>query len=98
MAPVTLGLIGLLFHSVTVSEFALLIVGGMAFVSISRGRLLGSRVRIDARQFPEVHVLVGQAAPGADEHLPERPAALAVVVHDARTCCWLACLSACLSA
>lgn len=62
MAPVTIGLIGLLFHSVTVSEFALLIVGGMAFVSISRGRLLGSSVRIDARQFPEVHVLVGQAA------------------------------------
>lgn len=61
-APITIGLIGLLFHSVTVSEFALLIVGGMAYVSVSRGRLLGSSVRIDARQFPEVHALVNAAA------------------------------------
>src|ERR1700722_13276404 len=42
------------------------------------------------------HVLVGQAAPGADEHLPEGPAALAGFAafgHDARTS-GLACLSA----
>src|SRR5579872_6760571 len=42
-------------------------------------------------------VLVGQAAPGPDEYLPERPAALAGVVafgHDARASCLAACLSA----
>ena len=61
-APLTIALIGLIFHSVSVSEFALLIVGGMVYVSISRGRLLGSSVRIHARQFPEVHAIVEETA------------------------------------
>jgi hypothetical protein len=44
------------------SELALLVVGGMVFVSISRGRLLGSSIRIDAGQFPEVFAIVERAA------------------------------------
>jgi Zn-dependent protease with chaperone function len=57
-APFVIGLIGLLFHSVTVSDVVLLVVGGMVFVSISRGRLLGSSVRVEPRQLPELHAIV----------------------------------------
>ncbi|MEO6989997.1 MAG: RDD family protein [Candidatus Baltobacteraceae bacterium] len=61
-APLTIGLVGLLFKSVSVSEFALLVVAGMVYVSISRGRLLGSSVRIHERQFPEVYAIVEETA------------------------------------
>ena len=57
-APVTLALIGVFFPSVSVSEFVLLIVGGVVYVAISRGRLLGSSVRIHTHQFPDIHALV----------------------------------------
>ncbi len=57
-APATLALIGIFFPSVSLSEFVLLIVGGVVFVAISRGRLLGSSVRIHANQFAEIHALV----------------------------------------
>lgn len=62
LMPMTIGLIGAIFKSVTASELALLVVGGMVFVSISRGRLLGSSIRIDATQFPEVFKIVERAA------------------------------------
>jgi Zn-dependent protease with chaperone function/uncharacterized RDD family membrane protein YckC len=62
LLPVTLGLIGAIFKSISMSELALLVVGGMVFVSISRGRLLGSSIRIDGRQFPEVHAIVERIA------------------------------------
>jgi Zn-dependent protease with chaperone function/uncharacterized RDD family membrane protein YckC len=62
LAPLTIGLIGAIFRSISVSELGLLIVGGMVYVSIARGRLLGSSVRIDSRQFPEVFALVETAA------------------------------------
>ena len=56
-APLTIGLLSLVFPSVSLSEFVLLIVGGMVFVSIARGRLLGSSIRIDGRQLPELDAL-----------------------------------------
>jgi len=61
-APATIALISLVFPSVSFSEFVLLIVGGMLFISIGRGRLLGSSIRIDARQLPELAALAGEVA------------------------------------
>ena len=61
-APLTLALISLVFPSVSLSEFLLLIVGGMLFVSIARGRLLGSSIRIDGRQLPELDALAREVA------------------------------------
>lgn len=61
-APVTIALIGLLLKSVTISDVLLLIVAGMAYVSISRGRLLGSSIRIHARQFHDIHAIVASTA------------------------------------
>jgi len=62
LLPMTLGLIGAIFRSISASELALLVVGGMVYVSISRGRLLGSSIRIGAGQFPEVFAIVERAA------------------------------------
>ncbi len=61
-APITLGLVSLVFPGVSVSEFILLVVGGMAFVSISRGKLIGSSIRIDERQLPELHAIARDVA------------------------------------
>jgi Zn-dependent protease with chaperone function/uncharacterized RDD family membrane protein YckC len=54
LAPAVIALASLIFPGVSMSEFILLIVGGMLFVSISRGRLLGSSIRIEGRQLPEI--------------------------------------------
>ena len=61
-APVTIALISLVFPSVSFSEFILLIVGGMVFVSIGRGRLLGSSIRIEGRQLPELDTVAREVA------------------------------------
>jgi Zn-dependent protease with chaperone function/uncharacterized RDD family membrane protein YckC len=61
-APAVIGLAGLVFPSLSVSEFVLLIVGGMVFVSISRGRLLGSSIRIEGRQLPEIAEVADEVA------------------------------------
>jgi len=57
-APLTIALVGAFLESVTFSGFVLLIVAGMVFVSVGRGRLLGSSIRIDGRQMPEIQELV----------------------------------------
>ena len=69
-APIAIGLIGLVLPGASVSSFVLLVAAGLVFVSIGRGRLLGSSVRIDGRQFPEIAELtrdlagrLGMAAP-----------------------------------
>jgi Zn-dependent protease with chaperone function/uncharacterized RDD family membrane protein YckC len=62
MAPLTIGLIGLLIKSVTMSDMILLVVVGMVYVSLSRGRLLGSSIRIHSRQMPELHDIVESTA------------------------------------
>ena len=69
-APLAIALIGLVIPGASVSSFVLLIAAGLVFVSIGRGRLLGSSVRIDGRQLPEIAELarnlagrLGMAAP-----------------------------------
>ena len=61
-APTVLFIASEVFPSVSLSEFVLLIVGGLAFVSISRGKLIGSSIRIDERQFPELHAIACDVA------------------------------------
>lgn len=58
--PVTLAVIGLVFHQITPTQVALLFVAGMVFVSLSRGRLLGSSIRAHPDQFPDLIVLVNR--------------------------------------
>ncbi len=70
-APLVIGLIGLAFPSVSLSEFVLLVVGAMLFVSLGRGRLLGSSIRIDGRQMPEIDTLVGNIAARLDVPVPQ---------------------------
>jgi Zn-dependent protease with chaperone function/uncharacterized RDD family membrane protein YckC len=52
--PVTLAVIGLVFRGITATQVALLFVGGMVFVSLTRGRLLGSSIRARREEFPLV--------------------------------------------
>jgi uncharacterized RDD family membrane protein YckC/Zn-dependent protease with chaperone function len=52
--PVTLAVIGLVFHGITSTQVALLFVAGMVFVSLTRGRLLGSSIRARREEFPFV--------------------------------------------
>lgn len=52
--PVTLVVIGYVFHGVTPTQVALLFVAGMVFVSLTRGRLLGSSIRARREEFPLV--------------------------------------------
>jgi Zn-dependent protease with chaperone function len=52
--PVTLAVIGLVFHGITLTQVALLFVAGMVFVSLTRGRLLGSSIRARREEFPLV--------------------------------------------
>jgi Zn-dependent protease with chaperone function/uncharacterized RDD family membrane protein YckC len=61
-APITIGFVSIVFPGVSLSEFVLLIVGGLAFVSISRGKLIGSSIRIDERQLPELHAIARDVA------------------------------------
>ena len=61
-APLVIGLVRLFFPEVSVSSFVLLIAAGLVFVSIGRGRLLGSSIRIEGRQFPEIAQLAAELA------------------------------------
>jgi Zn-dependent protease with chaperone function/uncharacterized RDD family membrane protein YckC len=70
-APITIALVGLLFKAVTYSDMVLLIVAGMAYVSISRGRSLGSSIHVHGRQFPELHALVASVAERLGVPAPE---------------------------
>jgi hypothetical protein len=52
--PVTLAVIGFVFHGITPTQVALLFVAGMVYVSLARGRLLGSSIRARPDEFPDV--------------------------------------------
>ncbi len=56
--PAQIALVGAFLESVSLSGFVLFVVAGMVFVSVGRGRLLGSSIRIDAHQMPEIDELV----------------------------------------
>ena len=60
--PVTLAVIGIVFHGITATQVALLFVGGMVFVSLARGRLLGSSIRVRPEEFPNVVAIVERAS------------------------------------
>jgi Zn-dependent protease with chaperone function/uncharacterized RDD family membrane protein YckC len=52
--PITLVVIGYVFHGITPTQVASLFVVGMVFVSLTRGRLLGSSIRARREEFPQV--------------------------------------------
>jgi uncharacterized RDD family membrane protein YckC/Zn-dependent protease with chaperone function len=60
--PVTLVVIGFVFHGITPTQVALLFVAGMVFVSLTRGRLLGSSIRARREEFPAVVEIVERLA------------------------------------
>lgn len=60
--PITLAVIGFAFHQVTPTQVALLFVGGMVFVTLARGRLLGSSIRVRENEFPELVEVVERIA------------------------------------
>ena len=62
LAPAVLAVAALVFPGVSLSEFVLLIAAGLVFVSIGRGRLLGSSIRIEGRQLPEIGELTESLA------------------------------------
>jgi Zn-dependent protease with chaperone function/uncharacterized RDD family membrane protein YckC len=62
-APVTVGLAGyVLRQQLTGQEIAFLIVAAMVYVSIARGRLLGTSIRLHERQLPAVYAIVERCA------------------------------------
>jgi Zn-dependent protease with chaperone function len=60
-APITAGIIAALLHSpFRVSEIGIIIVLAMVYVTIARGRLLGTSVRVTERHFPEISAVVNR--------------------------------------
>src|SRR5271154_1055458 len=62
LAPLTILVIGTFFREVSFSEVVLLIIGGLVFVSMTRGRLLGSSIHVHAGHFPELFAVVERVA------------------------------------
>lgn len=68
--PVAL-LIGYVLHeSIGASQVALFIVIAMVYVTLARGRLLGSSVRVHERQYPRVFEIVKAACAALDIPMP----------------------------
>jgi len=62
-APTTVGLIGFaLREEITAQQIAFLIVAALVYVSIARGRLLGTSVRLHERQLPNLYHIVTRCA------------------------------------
>ena len=58
-APITAGVVASFLHSpFRLSEIGLIIVLAMVYVTIARGRLLGTSVRVTERHFPEIASVV----------------------------------------
>ncbi|MDP9111385.1 MAG: M48 family metalloprotease, partial [Candidatus Eremiobacteraeota bacterium] len=63
LALPTAGLIGFFLHQeIGLSQVALLIVVAMVYVTLSRGRLVGSSVRIHEAQYPAIFAAVKRCA------------------------------------
>jgi Zn-dependent protease with chaperone function len=63
MAPLTVGIVGAVLHSpVRISQAGLLIIVAMVYVTLARGRLLGTSVRVHDKQFPELFAVVNRCA------------------------------------
>jgi Zn-dependent protease with chaperone function len=64
-------LIGYLLHeSIGASQVALFIVVAMVYVTLARGRLLGSSVRVHERQYPRVFTIVKRACAALEIPMP----------------------------
>lgn len=62
-APVTVGMVGAVLHSpFHISEVGLFVVIAMVYVTLARGRLLGTSVRVHDKQFPELFAVVHRCA------------------------------------
>ena len=70
-APIVVVFAGLVFTSISINDFVLLIVAGLAFVSISRGKLIGSSIRVDERQFPELYGIATDVAARLGMRVPQ---------------------------
>lgn len=65
------GAIGFFIHEkIGVSEVALFVVVAMLYVTLARGRLLGSSVRIHEEQYPRVFAIVKRACAALEIPLP----------------------------
>ena len=62
-APVTIALVGIILpEHIGIQQVALLIVVGMVYVTIVRGRLLGTSIRAHEQQLPKLHRVVERCA------------------------------------
>jgi len=68
--PAAAGLGVFLHESVGLSQVALFIVIAMVYVTLARGRLLGSSVRIHAAQYPRVFSIVKRACAALEIPMP----------------------------
>ena len=68
--PAALAIGYVLHESIGASQVALLIVVAMVYVTLARGRLLGSSVRVHERQYPRVFTIVRQACAALDIPMP----------------------------
>src|SRR5579864_3341594 len=62
-APTTLAIVGLIIREqFSAPQIAFLIVVAMVYVTLSRGRLLGTSIRAHDRQLPDLHAVVERCA------------------------------------
>ena len=71
-APATVGLVGyVLREQLTGQQIAFFIVAAMVYVSIARGRLLGTSVRVHERQLPELYAIAARCARDLGMRMPQ---------------------------
>ncbi len=68
--PAALAIGYVLHESIGASQVALFIVVAMVYVTLARGRLLGSSVRVHQRQYPRVFKLVKQSCAALEIPMP----------------------------
>jgi Zn-dependent protease with chaperone function len=68
--PAALAIGYVLHESIGASQVALFIVIAMVYVTLARGRLLGSSVRVHERQYPRVFTIVQNACAALDIPMP----------------------------
>jgi len=68
--PAALAIGYALHESIGASQVALFIVVAMVYVTLARGRLLGSSVRVHQRQYPRVFTIVRQACAALEIPMP----------------------------
>ncbi|HEY5093726.1 MAG TPA: M48 family metalloprotease [Candidatus Eremiobacteraceae bacterium] len=70
-APTTVGLVGfVLREQLTGQQIAFFIVAAMVYVSVARGRLLGTSIRLHERQLPAVYAVAARCARDLGMRMP----------------------------